>query len=124
MHLPPAAASETNQDLDELRLSLRWRVWRVVFFFGLRAGATASSTASAARGAARLRLPLTRRERTRRRQGLTHLGKTLGHAVIRSSGPVRSSRLAGNLAQKHVASPVYLRCQIVGAPLISVQVLY
>ena len=48
----------------------------------------------------------------------------MGYAVIRSSGPVRSSRLAGNLAQKHVASPVYLRCQIVGAPLISVEGLY
>ena len=35
-----------------------------------------------------------------------------------------SSRLADNLVQKHVANPVYLRCQIVGAPLISVQVLY
>ena len=58
-------------DLAEVRLSLRWRV---VFFFGLRAGAMASS--------------------------------------------------AGNVAQKHVASPVYLRCQIVGDPLISVEDLY
>ena len=58
-------------DLDEVRLSLRWRV---VFFSGLRAGAMVSS--------------------------------------------------AGNGTQKHLASPIYSRCQIVGAPLISVEGLY